>query len=1181
MKVLFSLRLGFVFVFSMLNNLSIQHCFSQCSPIDFTAPVSACLGQSLEFIPSGSYSNYEWDFCPGELSQTPAASVLVNSFGGYGFKVELAEQNGSYYGFILGRATSKLYRLDFGSDVNNSNPTVVNLGGLGVNSSTWHVIEVVEEDGLYYGFISDDNLVYRISFGNSLMNTPTPAQVIFSGTPISTPIDMVVVEEGSSKYIFIANLGNEVLVRLKFNMSYMDTPVLLNPITVAGANKLSGISFYRECDVWYCIATAIALDRAYKLVFTAGIEDPSPTSTFFSLSGGASVSVVQDNDQYYAFVQSQNSSASIFRVNFGNSLANAPSSIDDLKNFGYPVANLWALSMYKVKSDWLVMTVDGSGPNIYKVKFPGTCFSSTQYSTLATPVILATTAGNYKVALRVKDSQGHLLSKSHTIQVNNLPAPDIDFGSQNVCANNNINFTSVNNSGNLNSYLWNFGDATTSSNQNPSHVYASASVFPIKLTVGASNGCNNFVQKSLKIYNAPVADFALPTVSPICTNQNYLLSNSSTSDTGSNPTWEWRLNGTLVSTQKDFTTTFTPVAQDIRLKALIPGCENEKIKTIPVVSAGPSVNFSASDNCQGNSVSFANTSTNADAGYVWTFDDGSSSTIASPSHIYLTPNTFQVKLTASNSAGCQNFLTKPLKIYSLPQPGFSVTLPPFTCSNSSTPFQNTTPALTDSNITTWNWQFGVPGSTSTLQQPSYTYASAGNYNVVLTATSDKTCTATLTKSVVIAASATADFSSGPSCINQSTKFTDASTGSIAARSWTIGTGTFATTNPSYTFTSSGSFPTTLNVTSPNGCINIKTKSTLVPVVPTQNFSMSNPCARKSSAFTDATSSPMDGVTAWNWNFDGNSATGNPTQFIFDVQGIFTTKLTTTHTSGCKYTLSKDVLINPSPTAGFTASPDRGGPPLTVQFINTSQQANSYAWKFFDKVTATSTRISPIYTFASLGNYSAELTATNTQGCLDVFSAPIIVLVPSIDLILKDFSLVNDAVTGKQKGQVTIFNNSNVPIVSAEVSMFLADKSVVNETVTLNLNPGQVVSKTLSFTLSSDQFDFSYLCAKINSEKDIQQDNNKRCINLKQTDHFFRPYPNPSVGTLYVDWISENSGSARLIVYDSMGKKSYEWETPAQAGLNQSVLDLTFLTCGMYYISIETSGGKSSTRFIRQ
>ncbi len=1180
MKILSPGRLGYVFVLGLLNVISIRIGLSQCA-LDFNLPATACVGQNIEFKPVGSFQSYEWDFCAGDLSQSPTSTVLINNFGGASFKVELAEQNGNYYGFILAKNRSKLYRLDFGTDI-NSTPALVDLGGLGVNSATWRVIDVVKEGSIYYGFIMDSNVIYRINFGTSLNNAPSNALSIYTGPALSAPIDMVAMDDGNSKFLFIANLGANKLVRITFPQFFSDTPSYSAANDISTPVELGGISFIRECQTWHCIASGYGNALVYNISFAGNLSDPNPTITSSSLPGGVrgtGTAVVNDNDQYYAFIQLLGVN-SLYRVNYGNSLMNAPSSIDILPNVGIG-SDFWALSMYKVNSDWLAMSTDGSGPNIYRIKFPSNCFSATQSATTPTPTLLSTTAGTFQVALRAQNAQGDWLSKAHSIQINSVQAPDIDFGSQNICVNNNINFTAINVSANLNSYAWDFGDTGTSSNQNPSHVYTSASIFPVKLTVNASNGCNNFVQKSLKIYNAPIADFALPAVSPICTNQNYLLLNSSTSETGSNPTWEWRLNGALVSTQKDFTTIFTPVAQDIRLKAIIPGCENEKTKTIPVVSAGPNVNFSTSDNCQGNSVSFSNTTTNADAGYVWTFDDGSTSTVASPNHIYLSPNTFQVKLTASNIAGCQNFLTKPLKIYSLPAPAFSIGLPPFSCSNSSTPFQNTTPTLTDSNIASWNWQFGVPGSTSTLQQPSYTYEAAGNYNVVLTATSDQNCTATLTKSVVIAASATADFTSGPSCINQSTKFSDASTGAIASRSWTIGTGIFTTTNPAYTFTSSGSFPTMLNVTSPNGCINVKTKSTVVPVVPVQNFSMSNPCARKNAIFTDATSSPSDVVTAWNWNFDGNSATENPAQFIFDVQGIFTTKLTTTHTSGCKYTLSRDVLINPTPTAGFTASPDRGGPPLTVQFINTSQQANSYAWKFFDKVTATSTRISPIYTFASLGNYSAELTATNTQGCSDVFSAPIIVLVPSIDLILKDFSLVNDAVTGKQKGQVTIFNNSNVPIVSVEVSMFLADKSVVNETITLNLNPGQVVSKALSFTLSSDQFDFNYLCAKINSEKDIQQDNNKRCINLEKSDHFFRPYPNPSVGMMYVDWISENSGSARLIVFDSMGKKSYEWETPSQAGLNQSVLDLTFLTCGMYYITIETSGGKSSARFIRQ
>ena len=1157
---------------------------SQCPLVNFSLQASACSTESIVIQNSSAAGLYSWDFCTGDLNGTPTAQNLYTLSDAVGRPaMDFAKDGTRWYGFVTGTYTNTLYKLIFDNGLTNPPGSIQNLGDLTGLLNQPGALRIINQNGNWFGLVHNTGTgeILKISFGNSLSNSYTTS-VLVNGIG-STNSGMALGHDAANGWVAILSIpGNQFKIIPLGNTLTTPSPadILTTPL-VPNANSLLDVDLIQVCDQWFGFASNLGNGIIYRLSFGTNLLQQPVIDQLTDLGAinGGRLRAMKEGENYFLGVTSLG--GSFFKIRIGTDLNILNPPVTNEGNFGSVLQNSFGLAVAKENSVWTISVLDQGSGKVTNVQYPNNCSVAVLDNNPVSPIVKYTQAGTYQVGLIVTNSAGVTSSLTKVVTVSSLLAPDINLTSQYACANNNVNFTSFNTSGNLISYLWNFGDASTSNSQNPSHVFNSAAIFPIKLTVGASNGCNNFVQKSLKIYNAPVADFALPAVSPICTNQNYLLSNSSTSETGSNPTWEWRLNGTLLSTQKDFTKSFTPIAQDIRLKALIPGCENEKIKTIPVVLEGPIVNFSASDNCQGNSVSFSNTTTNADTGYVWTFDDGSTSTVASPSHIYLSANTFQVKLTASNIAGCQNFLTKPVNIYSLPQPGFSVGLPPFSCSNSSTPFQNTTPALTDSNITNWGWQFGVSGSGSLLQQPSYTYASAGNYNVVLTATSDQNCAATLTKSVVIAASATADFTSGPSCINQSTKFTDASTGAIAARRWTIGTVTFTTTNPSYTFTSSGSFPTTLNVTSSNGCINVKTKSTVVPMVPTQNFSISNPCARKSSVFMDATSSPTDAVTAWNWNFDGNSATGNPTQFIFDFQGTINTKLTTTHTSGCKYTLSKDVLINPSPTAGFTASPDRGGPPLTIQFINTSQQANSYAWKFFDKVTATSTRISPIYTFASLGDYSAELTATNTQGCSDVFSAPIIVLVPSIDLILKDFSLVNDAVTGKQKGQVTIFNNSNVPIVSTEVSMFLADKSVVNETVTLNLNPGQVVSKALSFTLSSDQFTFSYLCAKINSEKDIQQDNNKRCINIERTDHFFRPYPNPSVGTLYVDWISENSENARLIVYDSMGKKSYEWETPAHAGLNQSVLDLTFLTCGMYYISIETSGGKTSTRFIRQ
>ncbi len=129
-------------------------------------------------------------------------------------------------------------------------------------------------------------------------------------------------------------------------------------------------------------------------------------------------------------------------------------------------------------------------------------------------------------------------------------------------------------------------------------------------------------------------------------------------------------------------------------------------KSISTIIAGPAVNFFVNDDCQANSVPFTNMTTGSVTGYSWNFGDGSTTSVINPSHSYTSPDLYQVSLTASNAAGCQNVLVKPVKIYSKPIPDFSVGPPPFSCSKSATPFLNNTSPLTDSNVSTWAWHFG-------------------------------------------------------------------------------------------------------------------------------------------------------------------------------------------------------------------------------------------------------------------------------------------------------------------------------------------------------------------------------------------------------------------------------------------------------------------------------------------
>ena len=195
--------------------------------------------------------------------------------------------------------------------------------------------------------------------------------------------------------------------------------------------------------------------------------------------------------------------------------------------------------------------------------------------------------------------------------------------------------------------------------------------------------------------------------------------------------------------------------------------------------------------------------------------------------------------------------------------------------------------------------------------------------------------------------------------------------------------------------------------------------------------------------------------------------------------------------------------------------------------------------------------------------------------------PILVLEPSVDLNMQDFSLTTDPATGNMKGVVTILNGSNIPVSQAEVSLVLSNGAVINETLTLHIGPGQSATRTLSFSLAPGQFDLNFLCAEVRSEKDVQQDNNRRCISIDEQDHIVLPFPNPSHGELYVNWIVKSSGSVRVVVFNSMGQSQYEWESTGQSGLNQSIHDLTFLSAGMYFITVQTSGAKQTTKFLRQ
>ncbi|WP_119845707.1 PKD domain-containing protein, partial [Reichenbachiella sp. MSK19-1] len=78
--------------------------------------------------------------------------------------------------------------------------------------------------------------------------------------------------------------------------------------------------------------------------------------------------------------------------------------------------------------------------------------------------------------------------------------PNVSFDYTNNCFGEDIQFTNQTTGNNITSYSWNFGDGTpTSTDQNPTHLYAATGEYDITLTVANDGGCQNASLQSITV----------------------------------------------------------------------------------------------------------------------------------------------------------------------------------------------------------------------------------------------------------------------------------------------------------------------------------------------------------------------------------------------------------------------------------------------------------------------------------------------------------------------------------------------------------------------------------------------------------------------------------------------------------------------------------------------------------
>ena len=305
--------------------------------------------------------------------------------------------------------------------------------------------------------------------------------------------------------------------------------------------------------------------------------------------------------------------------------------------------------------------------------------------------------------------------------------------------------------------------------------------------------------------------------SPLCYGEDILL----TADDFAGATYQWTGPNGWSSNQQN------PVIQNAELTdsgiyslvITVGGSSSDPISTNVVVNANPISQFTGENVCFGDTTHFSNSSTTNPPNQtitsrLWNFGDGQTSSLANPSHLYTSAGNFTVTLTCyTGMFNCQDVISHVVVVNALPVPAFTADA---VCFGEETVFDNqSTTNPPGQTITGYLWNFG-DGTTSTLENPTHTYASPDIYNVTLTCqTGMNNCEQSVSHDVTLNTVPIPAFTTDEVCFGSPTIFINNSTTNppgetITSYLWDFGDGATSTLEePSHTYAIPGDYSVTL------------------------------------------------------------------------------------------------------------------------------------------------------------------------------------------------------------------------------------------------------------------------------------------------------------------------------------------------------------------------------------
>ncbi len=551
-----------------------------------------------------------------------------------------------------------------------------------------------------------------------------------------------------------------------------------------------------------------------------------------------------------------------------------------------------------------------------------------------------------------------------------------------------VNFTDQ--SQDITSLAWDFGDGNTSNLENPpSFQYASSGTYTISLLANNVSTATSITVDSTPF---PEPQFSI-TLSEEC--GKFPLLELTNLTTGTN-TYVWDFGDGNTSTAKNpppfrYSANGTYL---ISLEANDGRCQKVETKSTNIeLLANLQAIFSATLIAECGEAPFIeliNHSSGTNA-FSWDFGDGDTSSKTNPIHVFTNTGTYNVLLIVESEFGCVDSANKVIEISPTPVADFQIN---GDCEKNTVDFVDNS-IVASGNIVNWDWQFG-DGSTSNQPNENHVYQNADLYTVTLIVETDNGCIDTTELIHEIYPTPTAIFTVTDNCVDAPVSIINSSnisSNTVLQYAWDFANGTSSVQEDpiGLLYTADGTYLIVLMVTSVDGCSDQDTNWVVAhpnPVASIKESALTGCDPFETRMTNDLT--PLINNCVWTFG-DGSESdfcgvVNHTYQIENDTVSKYDVYLTVSSAFGCTDTAYyKDfITVNKSPKADFTFSPQELTTKKTeVIFTNQSLFSHSYEWHYNENIYLSELK-NPVHVFPKeAGIYGISLKVGNKNStCFD-------------------------------------------------------------------------------------------------------------------------------------------------------------------------------------------------------